>query len=642
MFSIRKSIGTRLSLSVLSAVVIVMGAGTALVSWQVWSQARDNANGQAARFVEQAASVFAAYDGNARDNAQKEFGLFKSRMDGSYRLETGGAEPVLLLNDRPLNGQFDLVDAFTRETKGGVATVFARDGDDYLRVTTSLLNAKGERAFRTKLDRKHPAYALMGEGKPFIGRATLFGKDYMTVYEPIQVNGKTIGILFTGTDMTALLGTLSNSLLTMHHGDTGAVYAIDIRPGATQGKYFGMREGVKPLDPESQDAKDWIATVSEAKETRHFELQGSPLDAAQAPQQRLLAVKRFDPWGLAIVADAPIAELTRAASHTLTTLWTMIAVGIAVIAAMLVFSSRRLVVRPLRQLSHSLGTLAAGDLRQPIARTSNDEIGALCGDMEQFRSQLADSLRAVGEGALQVSDASREISAGNQDLSSRTEAQASSLEETASAMEEIAQTVHQNAENARAANELSQGAANVAAQGGQVVGEVVETMKEIHASGQRIAEIISVIDSIAFQTNILALNAAVEAARAGEQGRGFAVVAGEVRSLAGRSAEAASQIRSLIGDSVQRIDAGTVLVDRARSTMSEVVDSVQRVTALIGEISAASAEQSAGIEQVGMAVGQMDKATQQNAALVEEIAASSHALKDQADSLNQSVGFFRV
>ena len=248
----------------------------------------------------------------------------------------------------------------------------------------------------------------------------------------------------------------------------------------------------------------------------------------------------------------------------------------------------------------------------------------------------------VRQGAEGVSTASAEIASGNNDLSARTEQQASALEETAASMEELGSTVKQNAENARQANQLALSASEVAVRGGEVVGQVVETMKGINESSQKIADIISVIDGIAFQTNILALNAAVEAARAGEQGRGFAVVASEVRSLAGRSAEAAKEIKGLIHASVERVEHGTALVDQAGTTMSEVVSSIKRVTDIMGEISAASNEQAAGVAQIGEAVQQMDQATQQNAALVEEMAAAASSLKSQAGDLVDTVRVFKL
>jgi methyl-accepting chemotaxis protein len=262
--------------------------------------------------------------------------------------------------------------------------------------------------------------------------------------------------------------------------------------------------------------------------------------------------------------------------------------------------------------------------------------------LAEMQRSLAASVSQVRQGAESVATASAQIANGNQDLSGRTEQQASALQQTAATMEELGTTVRHNADNARQANQLAQGASSVALQGGQVVGQVVDTMRGINDSSKRISDIIAVIDSIAFQTNILALNAAVEAARAGEQGRGFAVVASEVRSLAQRSAEAAREIKTLIGTSVQRVEAGTQLVDRAGKTMEEIVAAIRRVSDVVSEISAASGEQSNGIGEVSEAVSSMDQATQQNAALVEQSAAAAESLRQQAQQLLQAVAVFRV
>jgi methyl-accepting chemotaxis protein len=287
------------------------------------------------------------------------------------------------------------------------------------------------------------------------------------------------------------------------------------------------------------------------------------------------------------------------------------------------------------------GSIAHGDLSIAIETAAADR-GSLLVEMKEMRNSLVDIVGQVRRGTETIGTASREIAAGNIDLSSRTELQASSLEKTASAMEELTSTVKQNAENAREANQLAASASDVARKGGEVVSQVVGTMGEINSSASKISDIIGVIDGIAFQTNILALNAAVEAARAGEQGRGFAVVASEVRNLAQRSAAAAKEIKTLIGDSVEKVERGSKLVGQAGVTMDEVVASVRRVTDIMGEIANASAEQSAGIEQVNMSIIEMDSMTQQNAALVEEAAAAAQSLQDQAGELARVVSIFRL
>jgi methyl-accepting chemotaxis protein len=316
--------------------------------------------------------------------------------------------------------------------------------------------------------------------------------------------------------------------------------------------------------------------------------------------------------------------------------------ALALLALWLMWTVTRVTTQSMAAALHVAEAVAAGDLGAEVGAAGRDETGQLLRALAKMKDSLAQVVGTVRTNADSVASATAQIAQGNQDLSQRTEEQASALEETAASMEQLGSTVRHNADNARQANQLAQAASQVAAEGGQVVAEVVRTMKGINDSSRRIADIIGVIDGIAFQTNILALNAAVEAARAGEQGRGFAVVASEVRNLAQRSAAAAKEIKTLITASVEQVGQGTALVDKAGATMQEVVGSIQRVTDIMGEISAASAEQSTGVAQVGEAVGQMDQATQQNAALVEESAAAAASLKQQAQQLVQAVAVFKL
>ena len=319
-----------------------------------------------------------------------------------------------------------------------------------------------------------------------------------------------------------------------------------------------------------------------------------------------------------------------------------LAAGALLLGGVFAWLLTRSITRPLRQAVHAAEQVAAGDLTVEIDTRATDETGALLRALGHMNTSLSKIVDEVRSGTQTISGASSEIAAGSFDLSSRTEQQAAALEETAASMEELTGTVRQNADNARQANQLAITASGVASQAGQAVDQVVATMGSINASSRKIVDIIAVIDGIAFQTNILALNAAVEAARAGEQGRGFAVVASEVRTLAQRSAAAAKEIKQLIGDSVEKVDTGTRLVDQTGATMREVVDSIRRVTDIMGEISSASQEQITGIDQVNQAMGQMDNATQQNAALVEEATAATAALQEQAQRLAQVVDVFKL
>jgi methyl-accepting chemotaxis protein len=372
---------------------------------------------------------------------------------------------------------------------------------------------------------------------------------------------------------------------------------------------------------------DFIAEFSKAKDKAAMD-SFRELAAAYDSEERKLLDEH----------SAQAVEL-RALSSNVMLFGSILALGMAAFLGYLVTVA---ITRPLHKAVDAANLIGAGDLSNHIETTGADETSDMLRSLSNMQTYLAQTVNQVRSSASSVAGASTQIAQGNQELSHRTEQQASSLEETAASMEELSSTVSQNADNARQANQLAQEASVVAMKGGEVVGEVVQTMKGINDSSRRIADIISVIDGIAFQTNILALNAAVEAARAGEQGRGFAVVASEVRNLAQRSAEAAKEIKNLITASVEHVGKGTALVDQAGTTMQEVVSSIRRVTDIMGEISSASAEQSAGVSQVGEAVTQMDQATQQNAALVEESAAAADMLRQQAQDLVQAVAVFKL
>ncbi|KGV91165.1 methyl-accepting chemotaxis (MCP) signaling domain protein [Burkholderia pseudomallei ABCPW 30] len=435
-------------------------------------------------------------------------------------------------------------------------------------------------------------------------------------------------------------------LAAMRYGDSGYLFVMDSKPVVlmhpTLPKLVGTQVG-DYLDPDGK--RLFVTILNAAKAGGHgFAEYRGRLPHSENAVPKISYVTRFAPWDWNISSGVFLKDIDTVYYETLVGhLAVVFVIGLVITAAMLVI---------IRNVRASLGgepdeaaslaaRIAAGDLTRPVAVRAGDGTSMMAA-MRDMQGRLRSTIGGIRRAAESIAAASHEIASGNHDLSQRTEQQAASLEETAASMEELTATVKQNAENARQASGLANNASEIALKGNDVVSRVIGTMGEINDSSRKIADIIGVIDGIAFQTNILALNAAVEAARAGEQGRGFAVVAGEVRSLAQRSATAAKEIKQLIDASVERVNNGSALVGQAGETMTEILQAVRRVTDIMGEIAAASEEQSSGISQVGRAVTQMDEMTQQNAALVEEAAAAASSLQEQAARLRESVSAFQV
>ncbi len=563
--------------------------------------------------------------------------------DAAAAVDIGGKQvPALKHDGKVLNLDFSAPDRFSANT-GGNATIFVADGDDFVRVTTSVKKENGERAVGTQLDRASPAYAALKDGKVYVGLAKLFGKQFITQYAPVRdAGGKVVGALYVGVDISGDVAALKERIRSIKVGETGYFYVLNGAAGKNYGELLvhPKREGDNLLDSRGADGREFIKEILEKKTgTITYDWKNPGETTAR---EKVVAFANFKDWNWVIAGGTYRDEITQEASRQRDQYIVFGLIALSVFAASLYAFVRATVTRPLATVRDAAVRIADGDLTVSIARRHADEIGLLTDAMNGISRKLSSVVGKVRDGAEQIANASNEISTGNLDLCTRTEQQASSLATTSSSMGELTETVRQNAEHARQANTLAVSASAIAQKGGSMVAQVVDTMESINQSSRKISDITGVIDGIAFQTNILALNAAVEAARAGEQGRGFAVVANEVRNLAQRSAAAAKEIKTLISASSSEVDAGRELVSKAGATMNEVLASVGRVTDIMADITAASAEQSNGIEQVNRAIGEMDDTTQHNAALVEEASAAAQALHDQADELARAVRLFRL
>jgi methyl-accepting chemotaxis protein len=555
----------------------------------------------------------------------------------------GRKTPTLKNGDTVLNLNDAIPDNFLTSTNV-VSTVFVREGDDLVRVLTSIKTENGQRALGTILARNHPGYQRLMEGKSYSGQVILFNTPFMTQYNPIiDANGKVIGALFIGMNFGSYIKAIKEQIRSFKIGDDGYFYVVDTTPGATFGKLLihPTREGEDYLGTRDARGHEFVKEMLQREQGVIY----YPLinrDAGETEVRGEVAVfATMKNWNWLIVGSGYADEITQEAKVEQAR-YGLIGLGMVFILAALIYPAiRSLISKPLQLATHAAQKLAAGDLTATLQVKRQDEIGQLMHAINGIGSNLTNLVGNVREATDSIVNVSQQMAAGNMDLSSRTQLQTSALEETAVSIHELTTTVMHNADNAQQANNLAKSASEVAVQGGEMVAKVVDTMGSINDSSKKIVNIISVIDDIAFQTNILALNAAVEAARGGEQGRGFAVVASEVRNLAQRSA-AAREIKTLIDDSVHKVDVGADLVDQAGKTMQQIVDSISRVTTTMGEITVASEEQTSGIAQVNQAINQMESATQRNAELVEQAAAAAQDLQDQARGLLEKVSVFNL
>ena len=636
----RASVARRITLFGGAFLLAVLAGICAVMTVMLSKRAQERTVSWVDAKVEAVAQALDAYDQTAKLLVERFFKVFGDQFGKNFALDEANGRLTQL--GIALNEYHNPCDKFTDFT-GGSAAVLMKRGKAFVAVSTSVKNDKGERAIGMLVDATHPAYAGLLRGQPYVGRASLYGRSFITRLQPVRdLQDQVVGALFVAFDLTEFDRSLEQMVAGARFFDSGGVYVLDPRGGDAQQATLMLPPALR-----GRTLADVAGTGPELLAALRSSPPGTELSGLR-PVLRPSATDRFAVarpsmgTGWIVVGEVSGSEAMQQQWATLAPFLAMFAVAALALCAGQYLLIRRWVGKPLQLLTQSLERVADGDLSIPVPSGRADEIGGMMSGVERMRLRFVEMLGAVRSSADAISLASAEIACGNQDLSRRTEETAARLQQTTSAMEQVHGNVRQAADATHTADGLACSASEAAERGGAAMRDVVQKMGSISASSKRIAEITGVIDTIAFQTNILALNAAVEAARAGDSGRGFAVVASEVRSLAQRSASAAKEIKELIAGSVAEVQGGSLLADAASARVQEILAGVRHVNATLGTITASTREQSDGLGHINESVATLDRMTQQNAALVEQSAAAAESLKAQAAALVDSIAQFRL
>ena len=632
----RSSLATKLVIVTSVSTVLVMAVIAGVMGWQSLQTAKESVQREMGATLEGVdRSMQLAYT-TASSRAEELLPALERELGGRPRLDGSaddGGVPLLIVEDTIINGDISHLMRMNENT-GADPAVIVKAPQGWVRVSTLLRDQEGEIRLNSVVDPGDLLARTLDSGESYGGLVQRNGRWYAMRIEPLKDDS---GEVYGGLSVRVDVHDQISDVLNMVQHTRVAGYG-----------HLGILQGGKG------ETLEWIAAGPDARSALQAETaaawstyRSEPSGFAELPGEQgkqLIAWRQIENWNWVLVGVGSSSEFMAASLRALAIQMALVLGGAALISMIVGWLAAR-TLRPVRNIVQSMQALGRGDLSTmlPVAPSgSRNEVHALYEYLRHTQASLQRAIGTVRSSVDEINLGANEIAAGNIDLSSRTEQQAAALQQTAASMDQLAAVVRQNSDNARQANELAVAASSVAEQGGVVVEGVINSMERISTGSSRIGEIVSVIDGIAFQTNILALNAAVEAARAGEQGKGFAVVAAEVRSLAQRSAQAAKEIKGLIEASIDEVHAGERQVKAAGTTMQEIVASVSRVTQIMQDIAHASDEQSSGIEQVNTAVTQMDAATQQNAALVQEAASAAESLREQARRLSDAVAVFRL
>ena len=631
------SIGVKLLLVVMVTLIVSMSAFTLFLTTSVSNSMEDQALNELTVKTEIVEGMVDVYNLQLMSNINELGSVFKASfpnglsLDPSTTIRIGKFDtPVLYSGNTQLNLNFKPIDDFTGVT-GAIATVFARDGDDFIRVTTSLKKQNGDRAIGTHLGTNHPGYQGFMNNKPYHGVARLFGRDYMTRYDPVvDSNGKIIGIFFVGLDFTEGLVNLSNKIKSIKIGDTGYFYVLDARENKSKGTLVvhPAKQGKNILAAKDSSGREFIREIIEKKDGVITYPWINKELGDTSPRDKIVVYRYYAPWKWVIAAGSYIDEFKKE-SVTIRNYMVIASIVLIIILGVFIsFAIQKMVRKPLENAVGIANRMSKGDFSVNIESTNKDETGRLLDAMKAMVNSISDVLINVKTATNNMSSASDQVNATAQVMSQGASQQAASVEETSASMEQMAMSIEQNSESAKATDNIATTAARQASEGGVAVQETVSAMGQI-------AERITLIEDIAYKTNLLALNAAIEAARAGDHGKGFAVVADEVRKLAERSQVSAQEISTLASNSVK-------VAERAGVLIEETVPNIQKTADLVQEISAASDEQSAGAVQVKKAIEQLDNVAQQSASGSEELAATAEEMSAQAGQLQEIIGFFKL